>query len=71
MFGVGPLELIIVVVIALVIFGPKRLPEITRSVGDGIRELKSTVSTVDPREELKSTLESTDQGEDRDIERRA
>lgn len=40
----GPLELIIVLVIALIVFGPKRLPEMGRSIGKGIREFRSSVS---------------------------
>lgn len=71
MLGLGPLELIIVLVIALVIFGPKRLPDVSRSVGEGIRELKSTMTSVDPREDLKSTLKSADLHDERDAERRA
>ena len=43
-FGIGPLELIIVLVIVLVIFGPKRLPGLGRSLGTGIREFKASVS---------------------------
>ena len=42
--NIGPLELGIVLVIALVIFGPKRLPELGRSMGRGIREFKSSIS---------------------------
>jgi sec-independent protein translocase protein TatA len=42
--NIGPLELAIVLVIALVIFGPKRLPELGRSMGRGIREFKSSIS---------------------------
>ena len=42
--NVGPLELVVVLIIALVIFGPKRLPELGRSVGKGIREFRSSVS---------------------------
>jgi sec-independent protein translocase protein TatA len=42
--NIGPLELAIVLIIALVIFGPKRLPELGRSMGRGIREFKSSVS---------------------------
>jgi sec-independent protein translocase protein TatA len=41
---IGPLELAIVLIIALVIFGPKRLPELGKSLGNGIREFKSSVS---------------------------
>ena len=42
--NIGPLELAIVLIIALVIFGPKRLPELGRSMGRGIREFKSSVT---------------------------
>jgi TatA/E family protein of Tat protein translocase len=81
--SVGPLELVILAIIALVIFGPKRLPEVGRSVGESIRELKSTITSadprdelksaiesVDPRDELKSTMASVDPRDDRDSERR-
>jgi sec-independent protein translocase protein TatA len=43
-FNVGPLELIIVLVIALVILGPKRLPEVGKSIGNGMREFKDAIS---------------------------
>lgn len=42
--NIGPLELAIVLIIALIVFGPKRLPELGRSVGRGIREFKSSIS---------------------------
>ena len=38
--NIGPLEIIIVLVIVLIIFGPKRLPDLGRSLGRGMRELK-------------------------------
>jgi sec-independent protein translocase protein TatA len=44
MFGnVGPLEIVVVLVIALIVFGPKRLPELGRSLGKGIREFKGSL----------------------------
>jgi sec-independent protein translocase protein TatA len=43
-FNVGPLELVIVLVIALVILGPKRLPEAGKSIGRGMREFKDAIS---------------------------
>jgi sec-independent protein translocase protein TatA len=42
--GIGPMELIIVLVIALLILGPKRLPEAGRSVGHGLRSFKDAVT---------------------------
>ncbi len=42
--NVGPLEIGIVLVIALIVFGPKRLPELGRSLGKGIREFRGSLS---------------------------
>ena len=42
--GIGPLELIIVLVLALVVLGPKRLPDAGRSLGKGMREFKDSLS---------------------------
>ena len=44
--NIGPGELIIVLVIALIILGPKRLPEVGRSVGKGMREFKDSLSGI-------------------------
>ena len=43
-FSVGPMELVIVLVIALIILGPKRLPEAGKSLGKGMREFKESLS---------------------------
>ena len=40
----GPFELIIVLVIALLIFGPKKLPGLGRSLGSGMREFKDSIT---------------------------
>ena len=42
--AVGPLELVIVLVIALLILGPKQLPEVDKSIGNGMREFKDAIS---------------------------
>jgi sec-independent protein translocase protein TatA len=43
--NVGPMEIVVVLMIALVVFGPRKVPELGRSLGRGIRELKSSLST--------------------------
>lgn len=45
--NVGPLELAIVLIIALIIFGPKKLPELGRSMGRGIKEFKGSLTGDD------------------------
>ena len=47
------MELIVVLVIALVVFGPKRLPDLGRSLGSGMREFKNSVTGGDDRDELR------------------
>jgi TatA/E family protein of Tat protein translocase len=42
--NIGPMEILVVLIIALVVFGPKRLPELGNSLGNGIREFKGTIS---------------------------
>jgi sec-independent protein translocase protein TatA len=42
--NIGPMELIIVAVIALLVLGPKRLPNAGRSLGKGMREFKDSLS---------------------------
>ncbi len=44
MWTPGPLEIVIILVIVLIIFGPKRLPDLGRSLGRGMREFKDSVS---------------------------
>ena len=51
-FNVGPMELIVVLVIALVVLGPKKLPEVGKSLGKGMREFKDSLSG-DSRDEEK------------------
>jgi sec-independent protein translocase protein TatA len=47
MWTPGPLEIVIILVIVLVIFGPKRLPDLGKSLGKGMREFKDSVTGKD------------------------
>jgi sec-independent protein translocase protein TatA len=52
-FGIGLPEILIVLVLILVLFGPKRLPDLGRSLGTGMREFKDSVTGKDKdRDEL-------------------
>jgi sec-independent protein translocase protein TatA len=50
-FNVGPLELIIVLAIALIVLGPKKLPEFGKSIGSGMREFKDSLTSSSTRDE--------------------
>ena len=50
-FGIGITEMIILLLVLLVVFGPKRLPEMGRQLGKGMREFKDSVSGKDEPEE--------------------
>ena len=50
MANIGPLEIAVVLVIVLVVFGPRHLPELGKSMGKGIREFKGSLSMEDKDE---------------------
>jgi sec-independent protein translocase protein TatA len=49
--NIGPMELIVVLIIALVVLGPKRLPDAGKSLGRGIREFRSALIPAAPAAE--------------------
>jgi sec-independent protein translocase protein TatA len=49
--NIGPLEIVVVLIIALIVFGPKRLPELGRSLGRGIREFRGSLGGHDDDDE--------------------
>lgn len=55
--NIGPAELLVILVIALLVFGPKKLPELGKSLGSGIREFRR--STQGLKEELEGSLRET------------
>lgn len=46
LFGIGPIELVVILILALIVFGPNKLPEIARSLGKALTELRRTSQEV-------------------------
>ena len=61
--NIGPLEIVVVLIIALVVFGPKRLPELGRSLGKGIREFRGSLGGDDDDDEKQSPQREIEAGE--------
>jgi sec-independent protein translocase protein TatA len=57
-----PTHLLIVLAVALLVLGPKRLPEVGRAIGRGIHDMKSTIDDVKPsRDDLMGTADADPQ----------
>jgi sec-independent protein translocase protein TatA len=65
MFNIGPMELIVILLVALVIVGPKRLPEVGRSIGKSLRELRR--ATDDVRYSFEASLDDDERRADGDV----
>ncbi|MCH7949921.1 MAG: twin-arginine translocase TatA/TatE family subunit [Thermodesulfobacteriota bacterium] len=63
MFGIGTSEILIVLVIALLLLGPKEIPKIARTLGRGLRELERA------KDELKQSIEFEDEKDEADSQK--
>jgi sec-independent protein translocase protein TatA len=73
--NVGPLEILLVAIIALIVLGPARLPEVARSVGRGMREFRSALSDAgghddedEDEDEIDDEIEPADSDYQKDAE---
>ncbi len=58
MFGIGMPELLLILAVALIVLGPRKLPEIARSLGRGIAEFRRT--TDDMKREMEAAADELD-----------
>lgn len=64
MFGIGSQELLIILTICFLLFGAKRIPELGRGLGKGIREFKDGLREVES--ESKAEPEKIEKGEEKE-----
>ncbi len=57
--GLGLPELLVILAIILVIFGPRKLPEIGKAIGQTIRELRKSNQSEEPKDQDKDKIESS------------
>ena len=57
--NIGPLEIALVLIVALIVFGPKRLPELGHGLGRGMREFKETV-TGEKKDDIEDNAKLTE-----------
>ena len=59
MFNIGPTEMLLILLLALIVFGPKRLPEVGRTVGKGLREFRRASQEI--KDEIQMDLDVPDE----------
>lgn len=58
--NVGPIEIFLVLLVALIVFGPKKLPELGKSLGRGINEFRGSIGGETPRAAVEAESEPAD-----------
>jgi len=65
--GIGPQELIVILVLVLLLFGGKKLPELAKGLGKGIKEFRKASSSIE--EEVKDSMKLEDTAEEKKKEK--
>ena len=68
MFNIGPAELMVIFILALLVFGPKKLPEVSRQIGRGIREFRRASDQIQGEIHGALNLDDDDEASDDDSE---
>ena len=62
----GPLEIVVILVVALLVLGPQRLPEVARSVGKGMREFKDSLQGIGDYDDDRDAADELEEGVEED-----
>ncbi len=68
MFNIGPAELMVIFILALLVFGPKKLPEVSRQIGRGIREFRRASDQIQGEIHGALNLDDDDEASDGDLD---
>jgi sec-independent protein translocase protein TatA len=63
---IGPLEILVILIVALVVFGPSKLPQIGRQVGRGFREFRKFQAGL--RDDIEDAFRDDDEADDDDVD---
>jgi len=66
MFGIGTQEVLIILLVTLLLFGGRKIPEVARSLGNGLREVRKAVQSVQREVDLEAMMRAEPSEERRD-----
>ncbi|MDI6775611.1 MAG: twin-arginine translocase TatA/TatE family subunit, partial [Verrucomicrobiota bacterium] len=64
MFGIGTQELVLILIVALIVLGPRKLPDVARAIGKALREFQRVFRSLDEENEPRRPQDTWDSGPD-------